>query len=694
MKNEPMTEDEIKNVAAQAVEEAVAFVEAEISQDRVKAQRYFNGECDVAHDEGRSKVVATKVRDTIRQIKPSLMRVFLSSENYVEFVPGSPQDIPLAETATKYIHAKFSEQNGFSVLSDAIHDALLKKAGIVKCYWDESEESETHEYTNLTQMELMVLASEPEVEIIEHESILEETPEGPMETHAVKLVRTVTTGQLVVESVPPEEFFVDRNARSIHDCYVCGHRTEMTASDLIEMGYDPEVVESISGIAGDDSIVDEEEFARRGFDSLGEEDPLDESMRKVSVSEAYMKIDVDGTGIAQMHRVLLAGGDNVLLDYEPCAENPFAVFECDPEPHTFFGRSVADLILEDQDAATVLLRGILDNVAATNNPRTEALEGAVNMDDLLNNEIGAIVRVKQSGATREIAVPFVAGQTLGAMEYYDQNIERKTGVSRASSGLDPDALQNSTATAAQITAQAAAGQIEVIARNMAEGGMTQLFRNMLRLLIENSVEPDLIRLNGQFVPIDPRSWDADMGVSVNVGLGTGREEQRAAVLQATLEQQMGIYQGYGPQNGIVGLTNIRNTLADILALGGLRNSDRYYQPMSPEIEQQIIAQQQQAAEMQAQQQVDQQAQAIVQAETIKAQQKSATDQLKIQLDAQKALAEDDRKRDEMDQELLLKAAELLGEYDIQVDTAKIKAMQAAPRYPNQAPAQAATGARY
>jgi hypothetical protein len=240
------------------------------------------------------------------------------------------------------------------------------------------------------------------------------------------------------------------------------------------------------------------------------------------------------------------------------------------------------------------------------------------------------------------------------------------------------------------------GQIEVIARNFAEGGMTRLFKLMLKALAENSPEDEMMRIAGDmFAPIDPRSWNTDMGISVNVGLGTGKEDEKAAALQMTLQTQMGIFQQYGAQNGVVSLTNIRNTLADILALGGLRNADRYYAPMNPQIEQQLMAMQaQQAAQNQPQDPNAALAQAQVQAEMIRAQSKAQSDMAKVQLDAQKALAEDDRKRDEMDQDLLVKAAEIIGKYGTAVDVERVKQLQAEPRYPDVAPTEAVPQARY
>jgi len=330
----------------------------------------------------------------------------------------------------------------------------------------------------------------------------------------------------------------------------------------------------------------------------------------------------------------------------------------------------------------------------------EIVDGQVSVDDLLNNEIGRIVRVKQPGSIREQVVPFTAGSTLPALQYFDMLVDNKTGVSKAAQGLDPDVLQSATATAVAATMEGAAGQAEVIARNFAEGGMKRLFKLIASTIIKNTDKEEIIRLNNQFVAVDPRVWNADMDLIVNVGVGTGRENEKAAVLRETLQMQMSVWQQYGPNNGLVTMTNVRNTLADMLAAVGLKNAERYYLPVTFESEQQLIAQKQQEAAMQAQQQ--QQAgmpasdpnQAFLAAEQMKAQGKMQVDMAKLQLDAQKAQADqqfkmhelamkDDLSRDEMVQDLAVKVAEILGKYGSAIDVAAVKAEQDAPRPHNE-----------
>jgi len=693
-----MTDDEVQDIVSDAVQSAINFVESEIAEDRIKSQRYFEGEVDIGQEDGRSKIVATKVRDTIRAIKPSLMRVFLSSENPVEYVPSSQDDVKGAEQATKYANYRFSELNGYTLLNDVIHDALVKKTGVLKVWWQDNTDEEFFNFSNVTEEEMTAIVNEKDATVIEQsvEMTTEMSPEGmemQMPQYTLKVSYKKEKGKLCIEALPPEEFIVDRNARSVDDAYIVAHRTEMTVSDLVQMGYEFDVVSELSGLSSDDTYTDTEAFERQGYEQDEEANTADISMKKVAVTEAYMKLDKEGTGIASMYRILMGGGDNSLLECEPWGEVPFAVFEIDPEPHTFFGRSVSDLIMNDQDSSTAMLRGMMDNVALTNSPRQGYVQGQVNVDDLMNNEIGGLVRMKSPAALVDIATPFVAGQVLTAMQYLDMAIEGKTGVSKASQGLDPDALQNTSATAARLQAQQGSAQIETMARNLAEGGMKRLFKLMLHLLVENSCEETMMRLNGEYVPIDPRSWNTGMDVSTNVGLGTGAEEARSMALNQALQMQMQIWSTYGTSNGLVTMTGIRNTLGDMLAIAGVKNVDRYFNPMNAETEAQLIQQQEaQAAEEQEGAMTD--AEALVQSEQYNADKQMEMQQLKLQIEAQKAIAVDDRDRDKMDQDLLIKAAEILGKYGTAVDTANIKKAQDEARYPDASPAQAVSGGRF
>ena len=715
-----MSQDEIQGAIKEAIESAIDYVDGDIAGQRERAQKYFDGRVDLDHEEGRSKVVSTKVRDVVRGAKPSLMRIFLSNDKFVEFTPKGEEDVANAEQATTYAHWVFNKVGGYNILNNAIHDALLKKVGVVKVWWNTETIAKSYSYENLSDEEVEALISDDEVEVVEHLQEVEmEMDEMGMEVmrnvHSMMISHKSEEGSLVVEGIPPEEFFIDGNAKSIEDAYIVCHRTEKRVGDLVAMGYEIDVIEELAGGGGDSLAGDEEKVLRFGETLRDSDDTVnDPSMKTVVVTEAYLRIDTEGDGIPTLHKFLCGGTNYEVLDMEPWDKVPFAAFQVDPEPHAFYGRSLAELVMHDQDTTTSVLRGILDNVALTNSPRLEVNLDMVELDDVMNNEIGAIIRSEQIGSVNPLAVPFVAGSTLPALQYLDMLVEEKTGISKMSMGVNADMLQNTSATAAALTAQAGAGQVEVMARNLAEG-MRELFKLILQVSIKNSPEEQMMRLNGEFVAVDPRLWDADMDLDINVGLGTGQEDVKAAALMQTFQTQQQIWQTYGPQNGLVSMTQMRNTLSDMMALSGIRNVDRYYAAMTPEKEQQLIAAQAQQAQQEAamaQQQGDPMAQALIQAEQIKAQArmqgdqmkmqgKMQGDQIKMQSDMQvkaaemqsaqgKELAElqlkyrelqagDDLNRDKMNQELLIEAAKILGQYGSAVDVERVRMMQAAPR---------------
>ena len=690
MQPKSLSEDEIQNTVTSAVREAVDFVETEVSPDRIKAQKYFDGKSVVDFEEGRSRVVATKVRDTIRAIKPALMRVFLQSDKPVEFIPNTPQAVMGADQATKYAKYIFERNNGFRILSDVFHDALIKKVGVAKVYYDEVQHVEIDEYTDLTPEQLAFIENDPESEVLsQEETIIAEAVidemgmeiQPRMASYNLRVARTSTKGQIKIQSVAPEDFFVDRMAVSIDDCYVCGHTSEARVGDLVAMGFDFETVYNLGG-AADGTVDDEEELARRGWDDTDDdENAADPSMRKVQFTEAYMKMDIESTGVPRLYKFICAGNDYEILDYELCDYIPFAIFEVDPEPHTFFGRSLAEIVTEDQDAATSLLRGLLDGLAMANNPRVMAVQNLVNMDDLLNNEIGGVVRVKDINALREFSIGNAASAALPALQFYDEAVRAKTGVTGAAMGMDADALQSQTAAGVNAAVQAASAVSELIARNLAEGGMRQMFNLIAKIARANPNPNEMMRLDGQFVPVDPRSWTNDLDLVTNVGLGNNRREDRIAALQMTMQTQMQIWQAYGPTNGIVSMTGIRNTLADILGMAGIHNADRYYNPMNPQIEQQLMAMAAQAAQGQQQQQPSDPNAAFLQAEQMKMSARVQADMAKTQLDAEKMRMDDDLERDRMAQDLAIKAAELLAKTGVQLDLNAIKREQQMPRMP-------------
>ena len=661
---EGLTDDELQSIVVGEIEDAIDFIDNTVSPARAEAEKYYLGDQFGNEEEGRSTVVSMDVRDTVQAIMPSLMRIFIGGEHVVEFAPMNREDVEGARQATDYANYVFTRDNdGFGVLYQAFKDALVKKAGFVKFWWDSAEEVNTHELEGLDDESLAALNAEPEIQIdfletfTDSENVDPNTGE-PITQYKVRVTRTRPNGRVRISAVPPEELLISRSARSLTDSTIVAHRRYLTLSELVEMGYNYDDMEQY--------VTNEDAF---GFNAESiARDPLlsdmressDPTMRRVLYVECYMQADVDGDNVAELRRICTVGSEYHIVMNEPTDEIPFCSFMPDPEPHTFFGLSIADVVMDIQRIKSMVMRSSLDSLALSTHPRVGIVEGQASLDDVLNTEVGGIIRMRNPGAVVPFSVPFVGKECFPMLEYLDLVRENRTGVSRAADGLDPAALQSSTKLAVSQTIHAAQQRTELIARLFAETGMKTLFEGIFHLIIKHQDRERMVRLRNEFVPIDPRVWNADMDVIVNVALGKGTEEERMAMLTEIVGKQEQILQTLGPDNPLVTAEQYHNGLSQLIELAGFKDPSRFisdpaqYQgptePPPPDINEQLIQVQMQS----------------IQADIMKK-------QAELELDREKMQREDDRKRDEDEAQWVLKAAELRAKYGAEIDVAAIRA---------------------
>jgi predicted GNAT family acetyltransferase len=547
-------------------------------------------------------------------------------------------------------------------------DALLQKNGIVKVYWDEKVDVTKEKYQNLTQDEVAMLLNDPEVEVV-NQKTTEIAPAGidemgmmipPIFSYDVKLKKTKKTGKVIVENVPPEEFLISKKARTIADAPFVAHRRLATRSELTAMGFDKDIIENLPTYA--DLTYNQENVAR--FDQgeqPSDQASLDFSMQEIEVMEVYIKVDFDGDGIAELRKITYAGTE--ILDNEEADFVPFCSVCPIPMPHKFFGHSLADRAVDIQLIKSTVTRQILDNLYMTNSPRMGVVEGQVNLDDLLTVTANGIVRMKNTQAIIPLTVPATAGQSFPLLEYLDSVQAKRTGVSDQMNGLNPDVLQNSTATAVAMMQSSAAGKVELIARVFAETGVKDLFQKILQLLCKYQDKERIVRLRGKYVSIDPREWTNGFDISINVGLGTGNKQEQMAMIAMVLGKQEEILKTAGINNPLVSLSNYRQTLGRFIEAAGFKDSNEFFMEITPEQEQQM--------EMQGQQQPQQQDPAI-EAYVAQMQAKMAADNAKAENDIQiaqvKAEAQIRLKQQEFEMTMALKKQEF--EYE-----AQLKALQ-------------------
>lgn len=666
-----MSEEEFQAAVKAQIQDAADYIDDRIARDREDAMSYYRGDPLGSEEEGRSQIVMTEVRDVVQAMMPSLLRVFTSSEKAVEFAPRREEDVPAAEQATDYINYIFNNDNpGFKIMYDAIKDALVSKIGVIKWCVDEKIEVEEIQYSGLDEEQAALILSDPDIEMLEQEMEFSEIGDGMIEmaspaTISLKVRRTTRDPKFVVEAIPPEEFIISKNARDLDTADYVGHRKLMTVSDLVAMGYDREVIEANAGNVQTFDINTEAMVRNNDLDDLMGVNNHDETMERVLYVESFVRVDKDGDGIAELRRVCSVGGAAEILHDEVIDEVPMSILCPDPTPHLVIGQSVADQIMDLQRIKTSIMRNTLDSLAQVIHPRTVVVEGSVNMDDVLNTETGGIIRARAPGMVQPLAAPFVGQNALPLIAYLDDVRSSRTGITKASQGLDPDVLQSTTKAAVTATMAAAEQRLEMVARIFAETGIRRLFRGLLKLVVRHQDRPRMVRLRNQWVPIDPRDWDAEMDVIVNVGLGNGNTAERTALLTQVLAKQEQMLQMLGPDNPLVDLQQYRNTMAKILELNGIKDVSRFFKPITPEVMQRL--EQAQAAAKPKQNP----AEMLAQVEAQKIQADIAIAQSKAQLEAQKAVMDDDRARDKDEAEMLLKVAELELKYGQPVNSQAI-----------------------
>ena len=669
---DPVSEEELQNIITAEIDDAQDYIDDVISPERALAGQYYKGEPFGNEEEGRSQAMSMDVRDTVQAMMPSIMKVFFAANNVVEFAPNGPEDIESAQQATDYVNYCLTRDNNlFSECYSTFKDALIRKNGIMKVWWNTEKDVTTHYFTGLDEATFSVLQADENIEVKDVEITYGPVPMVPPEmmgmpappppaTYDCTVVRTVEKGRLCVQSVPPEEFLIDRRARSIETAEFVAHRRYVTVSDLVKMGYDFDEVQDLGYETLDDFEGNQEAFDRNPQAFVQITGRTDTTSRKVLYIEGYVYVDMDGDGIAELCRVCVAGSANKILHYEPCDFIPFVDFCPDPEPHTFFGMSIADVTMDIQLIKSNILRNTLDSLAQSIHPRTGVVEGQVNLEDVMNTEVGGIIRMRAPGMVQPFTMPFVGQQAFPMLQYMDELRENRTGISKAASGLDANALQSSTRAAVAATITAAAQHIELICRIFAETGMKGLFRKSMQLITKNQDAPRMVRLRNTFVPIDPRVWDANMDVVVNVAIGTGSNEEKMAFLGQVAAKQEMLMQTGAP---LVDMQGYYNTLAQMMALAGYKDPTVFFKdpammpPPPPPAPPQPTPE-----EMLSQ----------VQMEAIRADiQKKAAE---LELQREEMLRKDDRERDKLDADLMIKAAELEAKYGAPVNTAGIEAM--------------------
>lgn len=696
-----LTDNELGAIMANQIEISKSSYKQGRQQSHAKELDYFFGKMDqyVPAETNRSSVVSRDVADTIGWLMPQMMRIYTASGRMFVCEPVEPEDVDYADGATDGInHVFWKDNKGYEIVYAGTWDSLLHGDGIVKTFWDDTPIYGPPRFIEgLSDDALALLLQDDSIDVLEksEEVVAGLDPLGqPVEVtvYSIKARKKRADGKVTVVVIPPEDFLISE-ATSLEEAAFKAHWERKTRSDLVEMGYDKSEVWALP--AASRASSPEGQARSPSYD----EDAPDKSMELVDYFECYPVIDHDLDGVAEMLRVCI-GGTGTVLDWEVWEdEDPFDNIRCEPIPHRWDSRSVADKEIDVQNVKTVLTRQLLNNTYWVNNPMRFAQGKIKNPEMLQAPDFGAVVFGDTGAVITDLPTAYIGDKALAGINYMDEVSQRRTGVGRQSMALDPETLQNQSATANQNAHDASMAQHEQIARNMAEG-WGRVGRKILRLMTRHMQTPRQILVKGEAVQIDPRNWNPDMHVNINTGLGTGSRDRDAQMLNTVLQQQIAFTDRIGasfPEKALDMLPHIHNTLTKFAESAGLKSPELYWPEVTEdEIKQgkQVLAQRakqpdpkaaQEMADRQAKQQqaqrdheyrmaqVSAKAASDQRADQLKAQQDAIAAQRAYELKQQEMAANMTLKQQQLEAELVLKERQLISELALQREFGMAKA---------------------
>ena len=634
-------DEELATLLSELNSQSVGYLTDQVSVDQDDNLDRYLGKPYGDEEEGSSNAISMDVAEVVDWALPDLLEPFLAGERVVDFTPSTQKDEAYCEQVGDLAnHCFYSENPGVVILHDTIKTALIQKIGITKTWWHTEEVEERETLSGLAKPVLDDLSNEDGVTIEEQASEPVNETAIPPDTlaafsdgqvYTVTIRRTKKVGYPCIESLPPEEFKVSQRSKSLDKVeYLC-HETEVSRSQLLDMGFDEAVVMSLAPNKGNDT----ESRKDHRFDDEQRQDAGHRAKLsdRLTLCEEYPLMDLDGSGRAKRWQVFRV--HKTILQREDTDDHPFDAWSADRIPHRLIGLALADKVKQTQYIKTHLTRGLLDNVYLHNNPRIEVPEQAVGestIDDLLTYRIGGLIRSKGAGSMiKPIEVPDVSASALQAITYMDSVREQQSGITRNGMSISSEAIDPKSATEARKNDRNEQSRKRLMVRMIAETLLVPVFRKILKLLVKYQDAEKTIYLSGKWVTMDPRTWSSDLKATVAVGLGHANSEEDLVAAQV-----VGQAQQMGAEAGLVGPEQLYETGKKLIRAVGWKFPEKYFKdPTTPEFqqEQQARAQQQdpKMVEVQGKLQLKQmEMQMDAQFETIKSQRDLQIEMLKAE----------------------------------------------------------------
>lgn len=682
----PMSREDVEASLKMLGMSAEDYIDTQVSPDRVQALKYYKGGPLGNEEEGRSQIVVPTVRNVVLAMEPALLRGSFGPEPSVVFQPTRPELVEQAEQQSDWISHVFRDSpDALGNAKAFIWDGLTLRNGFAKAWWERYQQPLTYEQTGITREQLLLYEQDDSITYtVTKEYAVEGIPVYDCS------VTKKQAGKVVWAALPPEEVIWSRDARFLSTATLVGHRQDRTVGECVADGfaYEDVIDYAKSGEQIEWSGVNQERQIVASDEKHDGDTTPDPSLWRVPFYELYVRLDEDGDRIPELRRYYCVGpfqllkrvGDKSAFWGTPVKQCPIVTWCPFPMPHTVMGQSVEDFMRDIQRIDTALMRGNIDSLGLALNPRIGVDENKGNIKDLLNSEIGAILRSKGNPAEAyfEFAHQYVGEKAFPLMEYMRGEVERQVGKKLNAEGIDADALQSSTKQGVMATLSASGAREELMLQLLNENGWRPLFRLLYDLTKQYQDFPRTVRMRGKWVTVDPRLWDTDCEVKVVLGLGNGLQQERLERMQAIIGKQEQILQTLGPTNPLVDLSQLSKAYRKAIQIAGDADAASYIHDISEQDAQQM----QEAARQQPPQEDPATKAVLMQAEAQMLQAQTAAKRLELDFGKQQFEQQMAVDKQTFDQELAmeklraetaLKQAEIEARYAIDVKEQEMQA---------------------
>lgn len=388
------------------------------------------------------------VKTLVDGLVPSLMEVFTGADSPVSIIGRNIEDDEKAKKAEALLKYDLTTKNDYNAFcNDVLKDSLKLNIGIGKAWWKREED----------RKKFQVMMSPDDYAMMEY--IAMGTASGKMDVLDIKPVEggyynvefetiNLKANYPVVEAIPPSELRFSPEAGDIQDCKFVAHRKIVPGDYLKRMERDGiyEDVDEAMKKSSDPTYTTYDKLHNKELnDGKYKMSDGDEASRLYELYECYVNVDYNNDGIYERLIVHTIGDSKIPIKIQKNEFDyiPFFIMSSERDPAVIFNErsGYADIIEQQQDLKTAVIRQMIINISKANDPKVGFDETKVDVDALLDDSPFVPVRnTDPSRAFYAFPSPSMSSNTMELVNYSQNEIESQTGFTRYNNGLDSNSL--------------------------------------------------------------------------------------------------------------------------------------------------------------------------------------------------------------------------------------------------------------